>query len=88
MFPVTAKSPPTVPAPITAKLARELSPPFSIINPPTLADVVFKLPAVTVIPAVLRKPSLMVVVRAVRYAVTFAFEYVPSLPARMLTPLA
>ena len=61
-----AKSPPTVPAPITASDANEPMPPDSITTPPMLADVVFKLPAVTVMPAVLKKPSLIVVVRAVR----------------------
>ena len=74
ILPVTARSAPTVAEPITPKLASELIPLFSIINPPILAEVVFRLPAVTVIPAVLRKPSLMVVVRAVRYAVTLALE--------------
>ena len=66
MLPVTARSAPMVAAPTTPKLASCPIPPDSMITPPMLADVVLKLPAVTVIPAVLRKPSLMVVVRAVR----------------------
>ena len=66
IFPVTARSAPIVAAPTTPRLASEPNPPFSIIKPPMLADVVFKLPAVTVMPAVLKKPSLIVVVRAVR----------------------
>ena len=65
-LPVMATSPPMVAPPITFKLASDPIPPASIMTPPMLADVVLKLPAVTVIPAVLKKPSLMVVVRAVR----------------------
>ena len=88
ILPVIATSPPMVAAPTTPKLANWLMLLFSMINPPMLADVVLRLPAVTVSPAVLKNPSLMVVVRAVRYAVTLAFEYVPSLPTKILTPLA
>ena len=66
MLPVTARSAPIVAPPITFKLASEPMPPDSIITPPILADVVLRLPAVTVMLAAEKKPSLMVVVRAVR----------------------
>ena len=70
-------------------------PPDSIITPPMLADVVRILPAVATNPPALKYPpvavmlpSAIVTLRAVRYAVTLALEYVPSLPNKMLTPFA
>ena len=76
-------------------------PPDSMITPPMLADVVRMLPAVAVkppadrydplavkLPVVLIPAVVAVIPFAAKYDSTLAFEYVPSLPTRMLTPLA
>ena len=74
MLPVMAKSPPTVPAPITAKLARELIPPFSIVSPPTTAfwPLAVMLPFKNDTPAVLKYVPLVVMLPASLIATVLA----------------